>query len=99
MLLSLQQPPEAFFTDPLPQPRTLTPSPRRSLLPFLLPTAATLSLPLSSLPRRRRLPSPPSPLPAAAPPTLRSRLQLSRDPDRQQATERTRRVGGGSGDG
>ena len=96
MLLSLQQPPEAFFTDPLPQPRTLTPSPRRSLLPFLLPTAATLSLPPSSLPRRRRLAPP---LPAAAPPTLRSRLQLSRDPDRQQATERTRRVGGGSGDG
>ena len=61
MLLSLQQPPEAFFTDPLPQPRTLTPSPRRSLLPFLLPAAATLS-PLcladaASPPRRR--PSPP----------------------------------------
>ena len=69
MLLSLRQPPETFFTDPLPQPRTLTPSPRRSLLPFLLPTAATLSLPPSSLPRRRRLAPP---LPAVAPPRRRS---------------------------
>ena len=66
MLLSLQQPPEAFFTDPLPQPRTLTPSPRRSP-PFPAP--------------RRRLPLSPSllsasptppPLPAVAPPRRRS---------------------------